>query len=104
MAREVVFRPRAEERLESLYDYIAERGGPVVAIGYIRRIRAACLAFDTFPQRGNERDDLLPGLRVVGFERRVSIAFRVLETQVEIVSIAYGGREFEGEFRKRIKK
>ena len=54
----------------------------------------------TFPERGRRRDDILPGLRTIGFERRATIAFRVLKTRVEIVSIAYGGRDFERELRK----
>jgi toxin ParE1/3/4 len=58
------------------------------------------MRLSTFPERGRRRDDIRPGLRVVGFERRVAIAFRVLKTRVEIVSIAYGGREFERELRK----
>jgi len=48
-----------------------------------------------FPERGTKRDDILPGLRTIGFERRVTIAFRVQETRVEIVTVAYGGRNFE---------
>jgi toxin ParE1/3/4 len=84
-----------------LYDYIAEASSPVIAIGYIRRIRLACFALAEFPERGARRDDILPGLRIIGFERRVTIAFRVLRTRVEIVTIAYGGRDFERELRKR---
>jgi toxin ParE1/3/4 len=53
-----------------------------------------------FPERGRRRDDILPGLRSIGFERRATIAFRVLKTRVEIVSIAYGGRDFESGLRK----
>jgi toxin ParE1/3/4 len=54
----------------------------------------------TFPERGRRLDDILPGLRTIGFERRATIAFRVLKTRVEIVSIAYGGRDFERELRE----
>ena len=101
MANRVVFSRRAERRLTELYDYIAGANSPVVAIGYIRRIRLACLALADFPERGRRRDDILPGLRIIGFERRVTIVFRVLATRVEIVTIAYGGRDFERELRKR---
>jgi toxin ParE1/3/4 len=52
------------------------------------------------PERGTKRDDILPGLRTIGFERRVTIAFRFLKTRVEIVTIAYGGRDFEAELRE----
>ena len=100
MAYEVVFRRRAEARLNELYDYIASHSSPVIAIGYIRRIRMACMALANFPERGTRRDDLMNGLRVIGFERRVTIIFRVLKTRVEIVAIAYGGQDFERELRK----
>ena len=92
---EVVFRPQAEADLVGLYEYIATRSGYGIAGGYIERIEAACMALATFPSRGTRRDDILPGLRTLGFERRVTIAFRVLKTQVEIVTIAYAGRNFE---------
>lgn len=95
MALKVVFRPEAEADLIGLYEYIADRGGYRIAGGYIDRIEEACMALATFPKRGTNRDDLLPGLRTIGFERRITIAFRVLKTQVEIVTIAYAGRNFE---------
>lgn len=101
MVHKVVFRRHAEKRLTELGLYIAGQAGTEVANRYLDRIYAACMALATFPERGRRRDDILPGLRVVGFERRVSIAFRVLKTRVEIVTIAYGGRDFETELRKR---
>lgn len=45
--------------------------------------------------RGTRRDDIRPGLRTVGFERRATIAFKVLAREVVIVRIFYGGRDFE---------
>lgn len=101
MAHKVVFRRHAEKRLVELYEYISEQASPVIAIAYIRRIRAACLSLAHFPERGRRRDGIQPGLRTVGFEHRVTIIFRVLKTRVEIVSIAYGGRNFERELRER---
>jgi toxin ParE1/3/4 len=97
VAHKVYFRPKAEADLASLYDYIAARAGTKVADGYLDRIEAACMALAVFPERGTRRPDILPGLRTIGFERRVTIAFRVLKTRVEIVAIAYGGRDFESE-------
>jgi toxin ParE1/3/4 len=70
VAHKVVFRRRAESRLYELYDYIASQSSPEIAIGYVRRIRDACLALATFPERGRRRDDIQPGLRTIGFERR----------------------------------
>lgn len=79
----------------------ARQAGPDIANGYLDRIYAACMALADFPERGRRRDDILPGLRTIGFERRATIAFRILKTRVEIVTIAYGGRDFERELRKR---
>jgi toxin ParE1/3/4 len=63
--------------------------------GYISRIEKVCMGLATFPRRGTRRNDIAPGLRTIGFERRVTIAFRVLAEVVEIVTIAYAGRDFE---------
>lgn len=39
------------------------------------------------------------GLRIVGFERRVAIAFAVNETRDVILRVSYGGRNWEGAFQ-----
>lgn len=91
----VVFRPMAEEDLIGLYEYIAEKGGRTAAAGYIDRIEAACMSLRYAPQRGTRRDDIAPGLRVIGFERRATIVFRVTASQVIIVRIFYSGRDYE---------
>ena len=51
-----------------------------------------------FPDRGTRRDDLRPGLRVLGFERRAVIAFQITATTVTILRILYGGRDLETVF------
>jgi toxin ParE1/3/4 len=100
VALDIYFRPEAEADLVGLYDYIAEASGTRIAAGYIDRIEAACMALADFPERGTRRDDILRGLRTIGFERRATIAFRVLRTRVEIVTIAYGGQDFESGLRE----
>jgi toxin ParE1/3/4 len=101
VAHKVVFRRHAEKQLIELGEYIAFHASPQIANGYLDRIYETCLALKHFPERGRRRDDILKGLRTIGFERRVTIAFRVLKTRVEIVSIAYGGQDFESELRRR---
>jgi toxin ParE1/3/4 len=96
---EVSFRPQAEADLFALYRHIVEEAGVVVAGGYIDRIEAACRDLETFPERGTRRDHVRPGLRTMGFERRATIVFQVLENQVHIVRILYGGRDFERALR-----
>lgn len=98
MKRSVSFRPLAEYDLIELHDYIAKRESPARALAYIDRIELACLQLADFPERGSARSDLYPGLRIVGFEHRISIAFIVGETSVRIVRILHGGRLFPGEW------
>jgi toxin ParE1/3/4 len=100
VALKVIFRPQAEADLLALYRYIAEASGFDIAGDYIDRIEIACMSLATFPNRGTKRDDLSLGLRTIAFERRITIAYRVLKTCVEIVTIAYGGRDFESDLRE----
>ena len=90
--REVIFSPEALGDLEALYDHIAADSGPARAIGYIERVDGFCRRFDLAGQRGHGRDDIRPGLRIVGFERRVTIAFHLEPNVVIIDRIFYGGR------------
>lgn len=90
----VVFHERARRELDELYDYISEHGSPQQAANFVTNIRDYCLGFSTFPKRGTLRDDIEPGIRIVGFRRRVSIVFTVTETEVWILGIYYGGRNF----------
>ncbi|MEJ1969902.1 MAG: type II toxin-antitoxin system RelE/ParE family toxin [Rhizomicrobium sp.] len=91
----VSFRPAAEADLVALYDRIAAEAGPVVAGNYIDRIEVVCLSLDAFPLRGTKRDDIRPGLRTFGFERRATIAFHIDKTEVVIIRVFYGGRDYE---------
>ena len=67
-------------------------------MGYLERIRSYCERFEIAPKRGVLRNDIRPGLRLVGFERRAVIAFTVEEDEVRIVRILYGGRDLESVF------
>lgn len=93
--REVLFSPEAQADLIGLYDYISRNDGPIIAMGYIERIEKYCLGFDVIGERGTRRDDIRPGLRIIGFERRTSIAFHVNAKRVTIDRVLYGGRHLE---------
>jgi toxin ParE1/3/4 len=94
---EVVFRATAETDLFGLYDYVTEQSGAEIARTYIDRIENACMALEAFPERGMRRDDIHRGLRILGFERRVAIAFKIDKRRYEvlIIRIFYGGRAYE---------
>ena len=95
MRYRVVFSPESQADLLRLYDYVAGKSGEERAFAYVQRIMAHCMSFAEFPERGTRRDDLRPGLRTTGFERRVMIAFHVTPDTVVINRILYGGRDLE---------
>jgi toxin ParE1/3/4 len=103
MKFKIVFTPEARDDLLELYEYIAEHGNPERAMAYIERIETACMSLQTLPIRGTLREDLRRGLRVMGFERRALIAFRVRSKSVAILRIFYGGRSVERAFGRSFK-
>lgn len=96
----LVFAPEANQQLLSLFRYLAERASPAVASRFTGAIVEYCEDLCHHPRRGTKRDDIRPGLRTVGFRRRVTIAFAVDEKTVTILGIYYGGRDFEAELRE----
>jgi toxin ParE1/3/4 len=93
--RTVTFTPQARSDLLRIGDRIAELAGIDVALDYTARLEAYCAGFEFAGERGRRRDDLSPGLRVVGFERRVAIIFAVFDDEVTIVRLYYGGQNWE---------
>ncbi|CAN7656247.1 type II toxin-antitoxin system RelE/ParE family toxin [Rhizobium sp. LjRoot254] len=85
--------PEAEDDLLQIYRYIARRSSHTVAQGYVDRIQTYLNGFTQFPERGTVRDELRNGIRIVGFERRVTIAFKVQRDEVMIFGILYAGRQ-----------
>jgi toxin ParE1/3/4 len=63
-------------------------------MAYVTRLEARCLALADYPEQGRSRDDIRPGLRLLGFERRTEIAFHVTSTEVVIDGIFHGGQDF----------
>lgn len=94
----VEFSLRASKHLDDLYFTIARDSGAARADAFVSSIVNHCLGFDLFPERGARRDDLSPGLRIVGYRRYVSIAFRMEGDRVVIFGVNYGGRNFEADF------
>jgi toxin ParE1/3/4 len=96
----VVIGPRALDDLEAIFDWIAGQAGFDVADGYVTRIESACGGLRDFAHRGAPRDDLVPGLRTLAFERRTTIAYTVVGRTVTIRRVLYGGRDIERAFEE----
>ncbi len=99
MTHEVVFAPEALDDLRALYDLITDAASPERAFGYVEEIRRHLLGFADFPQRGTRRDHIRPGLRTIGYRRRITIAFLVTEAEVVILRVLYGGRDVDALLR-----
>jgi toxin ParE1/3/4 len=81
--------------LRTLYDTVASGSSFNTAQRYTDRIMEFCERFDVASERGTRRDDVRPGLRTVGFERRVTIAFMVGDDRVTSLRTSYGGADRE---------
>lgn len=92
MAHRIVYRPEARLELEQLFSYVLEAAGQAVASAYVEGIIQLIEGLQSFPKRGTERREILPGLRIIGYKRSASIAFIVEETDVIILGVFYGGR------------
>jgi toxin ParE1/3/4 len=97
MEYRVYFHPAAQQELADLYEYIATQSGTMRAWNFVSGIREHCTELAAYPERGSLRDDLRPGLRIIGHRRRVSIAFSVKEDADHILGIFYGGRQISAD-------
>jgi len=95
MSYTVVFTPEAEAQLVELYGYIAAQASPGIAARFTDGIVTYCESLSTFPNRGNRREDIRPGLRVTSYRKRVVIVFDVDEDRVNIIGIFCGGQDYE---------
>lgn len=94
----VVFRPRAEKDLLDIYEFIAA-DNPVAAMEFIRRLRQFSHGLEDMPERGAPREDFASSVRILVFERRVTIAYRVVKDRVQILRLFYAGRNTPSAFR-----
>ena len=92
---EVDFLADAIHDIDALFCYIAEENSLEIAARYLARIERFCFSLQTFPLRGTAVAGEVAGLRRMGFERRVTILFKVEEKRVEILLILYGGQNLE---------
>lgn len=97
--RAVILSPEARDDLLNLYDWIADASSEAIASGYLDRVERYIRGFDLAAERGAARDDIREGLRIVGFERRLTLAFSVTDTEVTILRVLYAGRDWGAGFR-----
>jgi toxin ParE1/3/4 len=92
MPHALIIHEKAEEELDALYDYIADRAGPSIAWNYVVGIRKFVEDMAEFPERGTVREGTVPGLRIIGYRRSLSIAFVADDERLLILGFFYNGR------------
>lgn len=92
MRYRVALSVEAIQDFADLYDCLLPEAGSRIAENYIFELHAYCMSFETFPERGARRDDLALGVRIVGYRRKATIAFRIDGDLVTIVRIFHRGR------------
>lgn len=93
--RAVFFGEESLAGLRRIFYWIADSSSSDIASGYVTRIDGFCRRLSIGSKRGQARDDIRPGLGVIRFVRRATIAFVVESDQVVIQRIFYGGRNWE---------
>jgi len=91
MRHGVLYTKQAQWDLKEIRSYITRESSARIASRYIKRLKASCADLVMFPNRGTLHDQVRPGMRIVGFERRVTIQFTVQENLVYILGFAYAG-------------
>ena len=100
--RRVEFLPTANRDLASIARFLVSIGASVrTSERYVRSLRARCAKIGDLPYVGTAHDELLPGLRTLGYKRSARITFRVLPDRVQIVNVFYGGRDIDGFYHRQ---
>lgn len=87
--------PEAVQQLEQFEEYIARQGSPHVGSAYVDAIVTFCENLQTFPNRGTQRDDIRPGLRITNYRGSTVIAFAVIGEVAYVIGVFYGGQDYE---------
>jgi plasmid stabilization system protein ParE len=90
--------PDAIDDLENIYNFIAEQSGfPKRAWLYMEKLHRKCQELETSPERGQQRDDLMEGLRIYPLDKKSVAAFIIdhKNSAVIILNVFYGGRDYE---------
>lgn len=95
MAEAVRFAEPALRDLQAIFDFIVPLAGERIARDHVAKLYAYCLGFETFPERGVRREDLRPGLRIVGYRRQATIAFAIVDGVVTILRVFHRGRDVD---------
>lgn len=84
MKYRVNYSPDTEQDMVAIFRWIADQSSSQTAERFVMAIYDYCDDLADFPLRGRARDDLAPGLQVLGFRKRAVIAFTALENKAKL--------------------
>ena len=92
---QVVTTRGAKEDLREMHQYLTMRFSRVAASRYLARVRGFASELSYAPLRGRAVEGVRPGMRILGFEHRVTIVFAVFPERrvVEIQGFDFNGRQ-----------
>jgi toxin ParE1/3/4 len=93
--RGIVYLPTATRDLREIAGWIADRTSNSFAVHYVERIQERIETLSHGGERGTLRNDVRPGLRVIGIMKSVTLAFFIEEDAVMIARVLYGGRNWQ---------
>lgn len=88
----------AVEDMVALDGWIVAEARQEVADAYLERVYARIAKLRDFPFRGTPREDLGQGVRSLSFERRLIIAYLVIDDLVLILRVAGSQRDLSALF------
>lgn len=95
--RRVVFSTEAQADLAAIHDFVPDAATPAVALNCLERLQGYCAGMALGAERGHRRNAVRPGLRIVGFEERITVAFTFSAEDVTILRKFHAGRDWEDE-------
>lgn len=97
----VTYREAAAADILDVYRWVYEVSlDPATAERFAARLLAACQKIGEVPLGSRPRDDLLPSLRTIPFEKRAVTAYLVEAETVVITNVFYGGRDYEALYQQ----
>ncbi|MGV3491093.1 MAG: type II toxin-antitoxin system RelE/ParE family toxin [Devosia sp.] len=92
MTLRVVLARTAQNDLKKIGRWISEAGAPRTGQRYVARIKQRLAKLGDAPEVGRPYGYNDPGLRIIGYERRIMIAYRVEKTRIIVARVFYGDR------------
>jgi toxin ParE1/3/4 len=69
-----------------------------MAMRYIERVERFVAGLSVGSERGHLHSDVRPGLRIIGFERRLTIASLVDDDRVTVLRVLRAGQDWGSSF------